>query len=128
MKPPRTATTTDVVASPPDQVWSRVMAYLQAQGFDIASADRAAGLISTEERLSGPEASDQANCVGAFERPRLYMAQLSVSIAPAGGETRLGITSRFSAVRENGLHQSLDKADCKSRGVVERGLRTAAAG
>jgi hypothetical protein len=107
-----------------------VNTYLAAQGFSAeASADGDVQVL-TATRMAEPRRLDaEAACsLEAMRRPDFSAANLTVRLAPGAGGVAVGVQSSFVEVNTNLISGSLVREACRSRGVLETGVRRAALG
>ena len=112
------------------EVERRVHAYLGAQGFVAEDSREGAVRLVTATRMAEPRRlDDEAACtLQALRRPTFSAANLTVRLVPAPAGVEVGVQSSFAEVNTNLLSGSLVRESCRSRGVLERGVRQAAQG
>jgi hypothetical protein len=114
----------------PAEVERRVDAYLAAQGFRVEDSLDGTARVVTATRMGEPAAlADEAACaLEAMRRPDISAANLTVRLHPSGDGVALDLTSSFTEVDTNLISGDLVRETCRSRGVLERGVRQAAQG
>jgi hypothetical protein len=108
----------------------RVNAYLAAQGFSAEDSDQGGVRIVTATRMAEPRklVGEAACSLEAMRRPDFSAANLTVRLTPGAGGLEVGVKSSFVEVNTNLISGSLVRETCRSRGVIEAGVRQAAQG
>ena len=119
-------------ASPVDLATAaaRIDAYLKAQ--DFTAEDRRDGaarvIVATRMAEPGRVDTDAACALQALARPDFSTTTLTVSLSPAPRGVAIAVQSSFAEVKTNLVSGALARESCRSRGVLERGVRRAALG
>jgi hypothetical protein len=109
----------------------RVGAYLAAEGFEAEDSEQNGARVVTATRMAEPRRlMPEATCsLEAMRRPDFSAANLTVRLTPGGaGGLAVGVESSFVEVNTNLISGTLVREACKSRGVLEAGVRRAALG
>jgi hypothetical protein len=109
----------------------RVGAYLTAEGFEAEDSEQNGARVVTATRMAEPRRLEpEASCsLEAMRRPDFSAANLTVRLTPGGaGGLAVGVESSFVEVNTNLISGTLVREACKSRGVLEAGVRRAALG
>jgi hypothetical protein len=108
----------------------RVDAYLAAEGFSAEDSEQNGARVVVATRMAEPRRLEhEAACsLEAMRRPDFSAANLTVRLAPGAGGLAVGVESSFVEVNTNLISGTLVRQACKSRGVLEAGVRRAALG
>jgi hypothetical protein len=108
----------------------RVDAYLAAEGFSAEDSEQNGARVVVATRMAEPRRLEhEATCsLEAMRRPDFSAANLTVRLAPGANGLAVGVESSFVEVNTNLISGTLVRQACKSRGVLETGVRRAALG
>ncbi len=118
----------------PAEAARRVDAYLAAEGFSAEDSEQNGARVVVATRMAEPRRLEpEATCsLEAMRRPDFSAANLTVRLAPGAGSgsggLAVGVEASFVEVNTNLISGTLVREACKSRGVLEAGVRRAAFG
>jgi hypothetical protein len=125
-----TSVTTVIPMTDPAVAARRVNAYLTAQGFSAEDSDQGEVRIVTATRMAEPRklVGEAACSLEAMRRPDFSATNLTIRLTPGAAGLEVGVQSSFVEVNTNLVSGSLVRETCRSRGVIEAGVRQAAQG
>ncbi len=113
-----------------DTATQRVTAYLQQAGFALEQRPEGSGRLVSATRMGAPSrlAADAVCGLQALHRPDISSTDLTVRLLPAPGGVQVQASARFVEVDTRLLSGDLARQTCRSRGVLEAGVRQAVLG
>ena len=109
---------------------ARVSAYLANAGFALEQRPEGLGRLVSATRMGAPRAlqGDAVCGLEAMHRPDISSTELSVRLTPAPGGVQVETNARFVEIDTRLLSGTLTRQTCRSRGVIEAGVKRAALG
>lgn len=116
-----------------DIVWSNLIEFFASENISIKTIEKDSGIVYAERSISGANGlSEWATCgsAGLMAEPVRQALDLNVFVRDGGStsepRTSITVNTRFSETRKSAWDNTLSSVDCKSLGVLERQVQTAA--